>query len=214
MALPLVNALAGALDPVERERPSVPDQWKTLRPAAVLVLLFPRGDDVRFLLTVRRETLTHHPGQVSLPGGRLDAGDPSGWSAALREAREEVGMRTGRVRPVGKLDPVPTVVSNHLIVPYVGWSPVAPRLHPSPQEVAEVLDVPVFELLQPENVREEVWELRGRPCVVTYYWLAGHKVWGATGRILSNMAQRLGAVLGPFPPGAVRPAPESKIVGA
>jgi 8-oxo-dGTP pyrophosphatase MutT (NUDIX family) len=159
-------------------------------------------------LTVRLDTLTHHPGQISLPGGRRDAGDTSTWETALREANEEIALRTGRVRPVGRLHAFPTVVSDHLVVPFVGWSPVTPRLRRNPAEVAEVLDVPLGVITDRSTVREEIWVLRGREVVVTYFDIAGHPVWGVTGRILSDLATRVDPSIdfGPYPPGSVRPA--------
>jgi 8-oxo-dGTP pyrophosphatase MutT (NUDIX family) len=175
--------------------------------AAVLVVLYPHDGATFFPLTVRLDTLTHHPGQVSLPGGRLEDVDSSLWEAALREAREEVALRTGRILPLGRLDTVPTVVSKHLIVPFVGWSPVRPRLRPNPEEVAEVIEVPLSAVTDRSTVREEVWHIRGRTVAVTYYDLAGYAVWGATARVLSDLATRLepGLDLGPYPPGWVRP---------
>jgi 8-oxo-dGTP pyrophosphatase MutT (NUDIX family) len=175
--------------------------------AAVLILLHPGNGKISFPLTVRLETLTHHPGQISLPGGRCEPGDASAWHTALREANEEIALRTGRVRPIGRLNPFPTVVSNHLVIPYVGWSPVPPSLRRNPAEVAEVLDVPLETITDLSHVREDVWSLRGRDVVVTYFDVAGHAVWGVTGRILSDLAGRVNPSLdfGSYPPGSVRP---------
>ena len=82
---------------------SVGSEW---RRAAVLILLFPRPTDVSFLLTERPASMRLHAGQISLPGGAEEPGDPSLWHTAKREAREELGLRTGRVRPLGRLDVV------------------------------------------------------------------------------------------------------------
>lgn len=197
---PLRSQLAPLDTPVEMDR--------ELSAAAVACILFPRRNDVRFLLTVRPDTLTRHPGQISLPGGRAEPGDSSLWHTAERETQEELGMRTGRLYPLGRLDPVAVTVSRYQVWPYVAWCPVAPRLRPDPSEVAEVLEVPLLELLDDRNMREEEWDLAGRRRYVAFYSLQGLTVWGATGRILYDLAQRLRG--GVFPahriPGSVRPA--------
>jgi 8-oxo-dGTP pyrophosphatase MutT (NUDIX family) len=178
-----------------------------LRTAAVLVALFPDGGEAEFLLTRRPHTLTNHPGQIALPGGGVEASDGSAWEAALRETWEEVGIPSRDVMPVGRLAPVHAVVSSHLILPFVGRLASVPQVAPHPDEVDEVFPVSVASLLDPSNVREEVWNLReGRPYRVVYFWIGGHVVWGLTARILSDLARQLGAALGPYPPGSVRPA--------
>jgi 8-oxo-dGTP pyrophosphatase MutT (NUDIX family) len=161
-------------------------------PAGVLVLLFPRDSDVRFLLTTRPDTLARHAGQISLPGGRWEAADPSLWDTARRETREELGIRTGRLVPLGSLDPVPVAVSNYLIWPFVAWNPVAPRIIPDPREVAAVVEVSLTSLVDPGSVQDEEWELRGARWRVTLYRFGDVAVWGATARVLGDLAARLG----------------------
>lgn len=192
---------------VEPDLPT-PDGLSSTRIAAVLVLLFPRGGAPHFLLTVRPETLTRHAGQISLPGGAAEPGDFSLWHTALRETQEELGIRMGRLQALGRLEPVSITASNYLIVPFVAWNPIAPKVRPDPVEVAEVLEIPVATLLEPESLREEKWELRGRWWHVSFYRLGGRTVWGATARILGSLANRLqGDEVEPTPaPGSVRPA--------
>lgn len=187
------------------------DAWGSpvpLRYAAVLVLLFPRQGEIRFLLTARPEGMLRHPGQVSLPGGAAEPHDASLWQTALRETQEELGVRTGRLRPLGRLEPVPVLASHYLIVPYVAWNPSPPILSPDPREVAEVVEVPLDHLLDPGLVEEETWDLRGRAWRVTFYRFGNKAVWGATARILSDLAARLAGPGGSreVVPGAVRPA--------
>jgi 8-oxo-dGTP pyrophosphatase MutT (NUDIX family) len=207
MPPPFIQSLRARLDPpTDPPMQSLPFGGR--HTAAVLILLHPHHDRISFPLTVRLDTLTHHPGQISLPGGRREPGDVSAWQTALREANEEIALKIGRVQPVGRLHAFPTVVSDHMVIPYVGWSPVTPRLQRNPQEVAEVLDVPIETITDPSRVKEDVWVLRGREMVVTYYDIAGHTVWGVTGRILSDLASRVDPALrfGAYPPGSVRPA--------
>lgn len=178
-----------------------------LHPAAVLVAIFPQGGEAVFLLTRRPETLSNHPGQISLPGGRVEETDRSLWETALRETWEELGIPPSLVNPVGQLEPVQAVVSNHLILPFVGTLVSEPDLRTQADEVEEVFTATVSSLLDPATARQETWTLRGnRPYHVSYYWLGGHIVWGLTARILSGLAGHLDADLGPRPPGSVWPA--------
>ena len=98
-------------------------QPDTARKAAALVLLYPDDDGgALFPLTVRHGDLPQHPGQISLPGGRIDAGETA-IEAALREAHEEIGVDTSQVRVVGMLSSLWVVVSNDLLLPVVGvWT--------------------------------------------------------------------------------------------
>lgn len=207
---PLLSHLRYPLLPVDARVP-VPEESglpPALRHAAVLVVLFPRGPDVRFLLTARPDTLLNHPGQVSLPGGAAERGDSSLWHTAVREAQEELGIRTGRLRPLGRLDPVPVVVSNYLVTPFVGWNPVPPMLRPDASEVEEVVEVSLGAILDGANLFRETWNFRGQAWQVTFYRFGPHIVWGATARILGDLAERLGRErrLEEGIPGSVQPA--------
>jgi 8-oxo-dGTP pyrophosphatase MutT (NUDIX family) len=203
-----LKLLAGRLNPAHEPIPrGALDAWKDLRLSAVLVLLYPDRDGIRFPLTLRPETLRTHAGQVALPGGRVEGGE-SPWAAALRETEEEIGIPSDQVEPLGRLDLLPTVAGTHLVVPYVGWTPRPPRIIPQPSEVAEVIEAGVERLLDRSAIEEERWEFRGRDCLVTFYRIGGHVVWGITARILSDLAERLEPGLPPPDPrpGSVRPA--------
>lgn len=201
----LETSLPGVTQPWEQ---AVHSDWLLLRPAAVLVLLFPDEDDAAFFLTRRPDSLRSHPGQISLPGGRIEQTDATPWDAALRETWEEIGVPPAKIRPIGRLDPVQVTVSNNLVLPYVGWMEMRPVPGPPTEEVEEVIEVRLSDLLDPRSVEEEPWVLRDdRSYLVTYYRIGAHTVWGVTARILSNLAARLGAgPTDPYPPGTVRPA--------
>ncbi len=201
--VPGAAALADALGLVLRGRaPAVlPGPG---RRAAVLIVLADRGGEASLLLTKRSDDMPTHPGQISLPGGVVDPGDPSPEAAALRETEEEVGLPRAALRVVGELDDVHTMASNFIIRPFVAllegrWEPV-----PSDAEVARAFHVPVAEVLQADAV------LPADPAPLALrYALGGEDVWGATARILRIFSRVLREALSPrdgavpaTPPGA------------
>ncbi len=179
------------------------------RQSAVLLLLYPHEERIHFVLTRRPDTLARHAGQISLPGGVREAQDNSLMATALREAQEEIGVETDTLVLLGRLHPYQLNVSGYLIHPYVAWSAGRPSFHPDPHEVAELIEVPMEQLLDPNLVLEEVWEIRNGRWLVTFYRFGPHTVWGATATILGDFASRLESSLASrlHPPGSVRPAP-------
>src|SRR5919198_5643424 len=122
-------------------------------PAAVLLALSPVDgkDDLELVLVRRPDSMRTHAGQVALPGGAVDPGDPDGVAAALREANEEVGLDPSRVRVLGSLDRSYIPVSNFDVLPVVGvWDGRAP-LRPNPREVAGILRPTLRQLADPAN---------------------------------------------------------------
>lgn len=166
-----------------------PRQGPSLRDAAGLVLLYPHEDRWWLPLTVRASTLPHHTGQVSLPGGRLDAGE-SIEDAALREAYEEVGLPATGVTLLGRLTALPIPVSGHLLHPVVGVSATRPVFNVAAAEVERLIEAPLVHLLHPETVR---WEQRqrdrpaGGAMDVPYFDVDGARVWGATAMVLAEL---------------------------
>lgn len=154
------------------------------RRAAVLIVLYDRGGSAHLLLTKRSAHLPSHPGQVSLPGGAAEPGDPSLMHTALRETHEELAIPPDRVRVLGRLDDVDTIATGFLIRPYVAVAtgPLTPV--PSDGEVARVIEASVDEILAIDA---------GLPADAGYalvrYPLDGEDVWGATARILRSFAR-------------------------
>lgn len=156
---------------------------KQLSPAAVLLGLVERPEGLALLFTERADHLKDHPGQVSFPGGRIEEGDLGPVEAALREAREEIGLDPQQVSVVGCLEGYLTV-TGFLVTPVVGF--ITPGFEPIPDhaEVAEVFEVPLGFLLQGGNVRKTYRERIGVRVLTYEIEHDGHRIWGATASML------------------------------
>jgi 8-oxo-dGTP pyrophosphatase MutT (NUDIX family) len=162
-------------------------------PAAVLVGLVPRGQDVQVLLTRRTDALRHHPGQVSFPGGRIEAFDVDARAAAIRETGEEIGLAPSQLAPLGWLDPLATI-TGFTVLPLVAAVTPDYIARPDPREVAEVFEVPLDYLMAATNLRSVDLDWRGRPRTVLEFVDRGmprQRIWGATASILFNLRQRM-----------------------
>lgn len=153
--------------------------------AAVLVPFVRAGDGWSLVFTRRTDDLPMHSGEISFPGGKVDPGeDPR--SAALREAREELGIDPVSVDVVGGLQPVFTLVSNYLISPWVGVLGSA-EFRVSDGEIAEVLIVPVTALLAAGARRDQTFIRDGFARSNPAYDVGPNTIWGATARILTDL---------------------------
>jgi 8-oxo-dGTP pyrophosphatase MutT (NUDIX family) len=165
------------------------------RPAATRLALFAREDgELVAPLTIRRSELRAHAGEVSLPGGAIDAGDASAEAAALREAWEEVGLDPSLVRVLGRLDPVWIPVSNFELEPFVGAVSRRPTLVPHDAEVAAIVELPVRALFDPAVLADEEFDARGITVRAGAYRHGEVVVWGATAITLGMFAHVLAAV--------------------
>jgi 8-oxo-dGTP pyrophosphatase MutT (NUDIX family) len=172
------------LDPQAAKRP--------LRPAAVLIPLV-RIDGWHILYTRRTDTVEHHKGQVSFPGGATDPEDDTPEATALREAEEEIGVRREDVRLLGQLGEMVTI-SNFLVTPIVGvipW-PYGFKIHTI--EVGRVFTMPLDWLAKRENWMEFMRRETGHS-VITYFPFDGELLWGATARMTVNFVSALGLVI-------------------
>lgn len=161
-----------------------------LRDAAALVLIYPREGDAHLVLTVRASDLPQHAGQVSLPGGAVDAGE-SFEQAALREAWEEVGVPPEDVSVAGALTPLHIPVSGFMLHPLVGVTPRAPAFAPHVREVARVAEVSLAHLASPSAEALTRWRHEGREFEIPYFDVDGLQVWGATAMVLGEFVELL-----------------------
>jgi 8-oxo-dGTP pyrophosphatase MutT (NUDIX family) len=160
-----------------------------LTPAAVLIAVT-RETEPQLLLTRRNADLRRHPGQIALPGGRIDPEDADAVAAALREAEEEVALSRNIVETLGILDAYETG-TGYAITPVVGLVPPGLAFTPQASEVAEVFHVPFAHVIDPANheVRSGEWQGRERRFYVIRH--GNREIWGATAGILVNLARRL-----------------------
>jgi 8-oxo-dGTP pyrophosphatase MutT (NUDIX family) len=161
-----------------------------IRPAAGLLLVFPREDRAHIVLTVRAEGL-RHGGQVSLPGGVIEPGETF-EQAALREAHEEVGLAPGAVRVLGSLTPLDIPVSGFRLHPVVAMHASRPTFVAAHGEVARILEVPVATLLDPATVASTERHRMGVTMRVPAFHVGGAEIWGATAMILAEFLALLG----------------------
>jgi 8-oxo-dGTP pyrophosphatase MutT (NUDIX family) len=161
-----------------------------LTSAATLVPIIDRPGELTLLLTQRTDHLNDHPGQISFPGGRMEAGDESPLATALRETEEEIGLAREFVSVAGYLDAYATG-TGFLVTPVVGLVSPGFSLAPDTFEVAEVFEVPLEYLLDARNYRRE--ELQVRTGKRWFYVIEYERryIWGATAGMLMNLSQKL-----------------------
>jgi len=188
-----LSALVEQIQTLARDPPSSDENLAWLEtdptPAAVLVPIV-QAREPAVLLTKRTPHLNAHAGQVSFPGGRIDASDADPEAAALREAEEEIGLPPSAVCLLGRLRKHITS-TGFCITPVVGVIPPGLPLRPSPEEVEALFTLPLAVLLDPSCPKREKAFLRGR---WREYWVWPHPefhIWGATAAILLQLAALL-----------------------
>ena len=158
--------------------------------AAVLVPIVNRAGRLQLLFTQRTAHLDDHAGQISFPGGRVEADDSSREETALRETEEETGLPRGAVTLLGRL-PVYEIPSGFRITPVVGWVEPPIALKPDPFEVASVFEAPLGHFLDTANYQRRQFHFRGRHRHYMAVPYEGRYIWGATAGMLYTFARQL-----------------------
>jgi len=188
----LVERLRAAMQSAPLEPPlegDLPEARETANvPAAVLIAITDRTDP-GVILTVRREHLRTHAGQVAFPGGRIDEGEDA-MSAAVREAHEELLLDPAEVEVVGSIEPYRTI-TGYVVTPVVGVVRPELPLTPHEHEVADWFEAPLAFLLDPANQRLRSALFQGRER--HYYEIIWNerRIWGATAAMIVNLSRRL-----------------------
>lgn len=157
-------------------------------PAAVLIAITDRPEP-GVILTVRRDTLRTHAGQVAFPGGRIDPGEDA-IEAALREAHEEILLEPSAVEVIGAIEPYRTV-TRYRVTPVIGVIPPDLPLEPHEDEVADWFEAPLRHILDPANQHSRSALFQGRERLYYEIDWNGRKIWGATAAMIVNLSRRL-----------------------
>jgi 8-oxo-dGTP pyrophosphatase MutT (NUDIX family) len=162
----------------------------TRRQAAVLLPLFKNATDYHLLFTKRTETVRHHKGQVSFPGGSFEPADGDLLTTALRESYEEVGIEPEHVSILGRLDDLATFSTSFTISPFVGLIPYPYPFRPNPTEVAIVFDTSLSILADPTVGRRYIRARDDGATIEDYeFHVDGHVIWGATARLIHHFLE-------------------------
>ena len=154
--------------------------------SSVLLLLFPLNGTWSTIF-IDRTHFGPHAGQVSLPGGKQDPEDDSELDTALREAYEEVGVRSDSIEILGQLSKLFVPNSNFWISPFIAWVDHQPIWKPSPSEVKSIITISLPELFDDSNKKRKELIRKGIQIDAPYYEVNGHMVWGATAMIISEL---------------------------
>ena len=174
-----------------------------LTPAAVLLPLLLKDDELQVLFTKRTQTVKAHKGQVSFPGGVRDPDDNSLLNTALREVQEEIGLRPEDVEILGALDPITTVTTGFLVYTFVGLIPFPYPFRLDGREVAEILIVPFHFLANDAHWSSRFYQASNQAFQAYFVTYDHYRIWGATARILKIFFERNGIEMN------IKPAMES-----
>jgi 8-oxo-dGTP pyrophosphatase MutT (NUDIX family) len=193
------QALRQRFGALPRPQPEIPGDTgaagRPLWPASVLVPLVQRPEGLRVLLTQRTDHLRDHAGQISFPGGRVEAGDADAVAAALRETEEEIGLPRAALDVLGVL-PHYTTVTNYVVTPVVALVTPPFTLRLDRFEVAEAFEVPLDFLMTPAHHQRHEFEYGGeRRQFLSMPWEGSgadgarrsYFIWGATAAMLRNL---------------------------
>lgn len=166
------------------------DLTRSLRPAGVLIPVIERKGGLVVLLTQRSAALKHHAGQVSFPGGRMEAGDSDIVATALRETHEEVGIAPEDITVLGYLDAMPTI-TGFAVTPIVGSVAAGAKIVVDKSEVEFAFEVPLSYLLNRGNARSSERDFNGRKLPIVEFQFERHRIWGATAHMLLELRKIL-----------------------
>jgi 8-oxo-dGTP pyrophosphatase MutT (NUDIX family) len=160
-----------------------------LTESAVLVPIFCKDGEYHILFTQRSDQVPHHKGQISFPGGARSKNDATLLDTALRESREEIGLKTKDAEIVGELDDTPTTTSGYNISPFVAFIPYPYKFVLSPFEITDIFSIPVSELLHKADRKEERYIFGDQVFVGYSYEYQGRVIWGATAKIVQQLLE-------------------------
>jgi len=162
----------------------------SLTTSAVLIPIVRRENGLELLFTKRSETVEHHKGQISFPGGATDDLDRSPADTALRESFEEIGLEPSAANIIGLMDDLQTP-SGFVVTPVVGFIEQLPVLHMNPEEVVQIIYIPLEKFFDDSLRHSKMRELDGRMVEVFSYDVWDEPVWGATAFFVKQLVSLL-----------------------
>lgn len=156
----------------------------------MLVGLLAEEKGTRVILTERPLQLRDHPGEIGLPGGRVESRDAGPQATALREAFEEIGIPPEKVEIVGRLPKYETV-TGFSVHPFVGWIEPPVVFSCDPEEVSDFFLVPLQFVLDRGHYTRGKIEYKGLIREYWELWYGNRRIWGATAAILISLANAL-----------------------
>jgi 8-oxo-dGTP pyrophosphatase MutT (NUDIX family) len=188
LTMPLPGAEAHAVfkaTPVGDVRPLF-DHKHPPRPGGVIILLYEEHGILQFPLIKRQEYVGAHSGQVSLPGGKAEAGEDA-LDAALRECEEEIGIKPDRAEVLGKLSDFFVMPSNFIVTPVIAAINRTPVFTPDPFEVSRILEARVSDLVEDNSIKQKEIMAAGKyRMVAPHFEIDNEIVWGATAMMLNE----------------------------
>lgn len=157
------------------------------KPAAVLIPIIERQEQLSVLFTLRARHLKHHGGQVSFPGGKQEPDDSDLVNAALRETEEEIGLSGSNIEIIGRLTKYRTV-SRYEVTPFIGLINAPLYLSLDKNEVDEVFEVPLAYLMDQQNHRIHWAKRHGKTYPVYFIQWQDKNIWGATAAFVRNLS--------------------------
>lgn len=165
------------------------------RKSAVLMLLYPFRDGIYLPLILRNSYDGVHSGQVAFPGGRHEVTDSDLIQTALREAQEEIGLKIADVTILGTLTEIYIAPSDFLVLPVIGYLNYRPEFLPDPREVKVVFEIRIDHFLEPNSVGCSEILIPGDRVLTLHYEVEGHKIWGATAKMIRELLSVINADL-------------------
>lgn len=161
------------------------------RRSAVLLMFYPKGEDIFMPLILRPQYDGVHGGQMAFPGGRVEFKDKDIQATALREAQEEIGIKATDIKIIKNLTELFIPPSNMFCQPVLGYMPFRPDFYPDEREVAGIFEVSISEILDPSIVQVRTVETRGIKLETPCFVIQDQVVWGATALMIAELVEIL-----------------------
>jgi len=161
------------------------------RDSSVLILFYQKGEKLYFPLIERTNGNHKHSGQISLPGGKYELSDKNLVETAIRETEEELGLLADKIHIIGPITGLYIPISNFQVQPILAYYDDLPQFKADSFEVNQIIETEIQELFNKKNKHEEIIHKNGFEIKAPYYDVKGHKLWGATAMIVSELEELL-----------------------